>query len=160
MWLKNIMKEYPWGLSHRTAPCLRHNQSLIKTKKCHKQCLLGPQTCLRPILCIFLLFSKRTLHDIIQCLFHNGIFNVWSLLVSLIFSFLLIYFFIDFQTQKSLRKTMESQSETLPLLRSDWTGILSCLPWRSTCLLHGEKTGNEFSVTSGNADYGKHNGCS
>lgn len=74
------------------------------------QCPLGPQTCLRPTLCVFLLLSKRTLHDIIQCLFHNGIFNVWSLLVSFV-CFLLIYFFIDFQTQKSL-KAIESQSET------------------------------------------------
>ena len=74
--------------------------------------------------------------------------------------FLLICFFIDFRTQKSLKKTIESQSETLPLLRSDLSGVLSCLPWRSTCILHGEKTGNESSITSGKADYGMHNGCS
>lgn len=84
MWLKNIMEEeYPWGLSHRMASCLKHRVSSKQTKKCHRQCPLGPQTCLRPTLYVFLLLSKRTLHDIIQCLFHNGIFNVWSLLVFL-----------------------------------------------------------------------------
>lgn len=140
----------------KLAPHIKHNQSFIKivrnatSNSSWDHRVVSDQHCVS-------FSSQENWNNIIQCLLHNGILSMWSLLVFLhLFVFLLICFFIDLHLKRYLRR-LQGLTRDLVFAQTGWLNrVLSHLPWRrSTCLLHREKGGNEFLLQA-YFNYGAH----